>query len=238
MQSTSGECRERQSYSLSQSCGGTVAESLKVDRLGALHNHQKRQAPSDEKPETAALYRFLEVPSPSCSTHLLRFLSSIREIKGQHINLRVCVFLPHPSSSRCKSSVRFTEFLTRSSIHRMNSGDPYYPQVDQYPSVEQAESSYDSVPFEPDTTFIALRSPDFDQLRAFTHPLCPFNSLMISRSCTKLFTPYMPLGFVYLVDQNLKIRWAGGGLAREEESASLRNCISVLLERFRPLKKS
>ena len=44
------------------------------------------------------------------------------------------------------------------------------------------------------------------------------------------------IGFVYLVDERCRVRWAGGGLAREEESASLRSCVGVLLERFRPAK--
>lgn len=42
------------------------------------------------------------------------------------------------------------------------------------------------------------------------------------------------IGFVYLVDQNLKVRWAGGGLAREEESKSLFNCVKALLKRMPP----
>ncbi|THH06025.1 hypothetical protein EW145_g4364 [Phellinidium pouzarii] len=40
------------------------------------------------------------------------------------------------------------------------------------------------------------------------------------------------IGFVYLLDQNLRVRWAGGGLATAEESASLRTCAKVLLDRM------
>lgn len=39
------------------------------------------------------------------------------------------------------------------------------------------------------------------------------------------------IGFVYLLDQNLRIRWAGGGLATEEEAKSLYSCARVLLNR-------
>jgi len=54
------------------------------------------------------------------------------------------------------------------------------------------------------------------------------------------------IGYVYLVDENCKIRWAGGGFAREEEKMSLRNCTRVLLQRLSerekgnntPIKKS
>ncbi|TDL22825.1 hypothetical protein BD410DRAFT_199975 [Rickenella mellea] len=47
------------------------------------------------------------------------------------------------------------------------------------------------------------------------------------------------IGFVYLLDQNLKVRWAGGGLARDEESRSLRTCVHVLLNRIsRPVASS
>lgn len=40
------------------------------------------------------------------------------------------------------------------------------------------------------------------------------------------------IGYVYLVDQNGKIRWAGGGLGTEEEKESLRGCVEVLLGRL------
>lgn len=41
------------------------------------------------------------------------------------------------------------------------------------------------------------------------------------------------IGFVYLVDPNLRIRWAGGGLAQPEESDSLLRCTKVLLDRMK-----
>lgn len=40
------------------------------------------------------------------------------------------------------------------------------------------------------------------------------------------------VGFVYLVDERGRVRWAGGGLAGEGESESLRACAGVLLERM------
>jgi mitochondrial ATPase complex subunit ATP10 len=40
------------------------------------------------------------------------------------------------------------------------------------------------------------------------------------------------IGFVYLVDENVKVRWAACGLAHKEERASLRGCIRELLERL------
>lgn len=39
------------------------------------------------------------------------------------------------------------------------------------------------------------------------------------------------IGYVFLVDGDCKIRWAGCGMARPEESAALRNCTRVLLGR-------
>jgi len=41
------------------------------------------------------------------------------------------------------------------------------------------------------------------------------------------------IGFVYLLDQQQRVRWAGGGLAREEESESLLKCVKVLLGRVK-----
>lgn len=41
------------------------------------------------------------------------------------------------------------------------------------------------------------------------------------------------IGFVYLVDPNLRIRWAGGGLGLPEESDSLQRCVKVLLDRMK-----
>lgn len=39
------------------------------------------------------------------------------------------------------------------------------------------------------------------------------------------------VGYVYLVDKNCKIRWAGTGLAFPEEVESLRTATEVLLRR-------
>nr|XP_018261342.1 uncharacterized protein I303_05780 [Kwoniella dejecticola CBS 10117]OBR83500.1 hypothetical protein I303_05780 [Kwoniella dejecticola CBS 10117] len=40
------------------------------------------------------------------------------------------------------------------------------------------------------------------------------------------------LGYIYLVDQNLKVRWAGCGTATPEESQALRRATAVLLRRI------
>ena len=40
------------------------------------------------------------------------------------------------------------------------------------------------------------------------------------------------IGYVYLVDQDGKIRWAGGGLGTEYERDSLKGCVDVLLGRL------
>ncbi|OCB84881.1 hypothetical protein A7U60_g8103 [Sanghuangporus baumii] len=40
------------------------------------------------------------------------------------------------------------------------------------------------------------------------------------------------IGFVYLLDSNLKVRWAGGGLALPSEAESLKRCTKVLLDRM------
>jgi mitochondrial ATPase complex subunit ATP10 len=40
------------------------------------------------------------------------------------------------------------------------------------------------------------------------------------------------IGYIYLVDENCKIRWAGCGFATEDEELSLQNCARVLLKRL------
>jgi len=40
------------------------------------------------------------------------------------------------------------------------------------------------------------------------------------------------VGYVYLVDENLKIRWAGCADATEREAQSLETCTGVLLKRL------
>ncbi|CAE6524193.1 unnamed protein product [Rhizoctonia solani] len=40
------------------------------------------------------------------------------------------------------------------------------------------------------------------------------------------------IGYTYLLDDNLKVRWAGCGFARPEESEALANCTRVLLDRL------
>lgn len=40
------------------------------------------------------------------------------------------------------------------------------------------------------------------------------------------------IGYVYLVDNNCKIRWAGCGLALNDEALALQNCTRVLLQRL------
>lgn len=40
------------------------------------------------------------------------------------------------------------------------------------------------------------------------------------------------VGYVYLVDENLKIRWAGGADATVEEAQSLEVCTGILLNRL------
>lgn len=44
------------------------------------------------------------------------------------------------------------------------------------------------------------------------------------------------IGYVYLVDENLKIRWAACADAKEEEEEALVRCVGVLLNRHRELK--
>ncbi len=39
------------------------------------------------------------------------------------------------------------------------------------------------------------------------------------------------IGYIYLVDENLKIRWAACADAKEEEEEALTRCVGVLLNR-------
>jgi ATPase complex subunit ATP10 len=43
------------------------------------------------------------------------------------------------------------------------------------------------------------------------------------------------VGYVYLVDENLKIRWGGCADAMVEETQALENCTGVLLKRLERL---
>ena len=40
------------------------------------------------------------------------------------------------------------------------------------------------------------------------------------------------IGYVYLLDENLKVRWAGCGYAKSEETEALRTSVGVLLNRL------
>ena len=44
------------------------------------------------------------------------------------------------------------------------------------------------------------------------------------------------VGYVYLVDSNYKIRWAGSGMAQEQEVESLRTATAILLKRQQAVK--
>jgi ATPase complex subunit ATP10 len=46
------------------------------------------------------------------------------------------------------------------------------------------------------------------------------------------------VGYVYLIDENLKIRWAAGGDATVAELGALESCLSVLLKRLEEKKKT
>ena len=41
------------------------------------------------------------------------------------------------------------------------------------------------------------------------------------------------LGFVYLIDQNAKVRWAGNAMATPKESEDLRRATAVLMRRLK-----
>lgn len=45
------------------------------------------------------------------------------------------------------------------------------------------------------------------------------------------------LGFVYLVDENVKIRWAACGQAKKEETLALMQCTGILLDRLKAEEK-
>ncbi|KAG8920377.1 Mitochondrial ATPase complex subunit atp10, partial [Tulasnella sp. 418] len=40
------------------------------------------------------------------------------------------------------------------------------------------------------------------------------------------------VGFVYLLDEDLKVRWAACGFAKEEETKALHQCVGILLKRL------
>jgi mitochondrial ATPase complex subunit ATP10 len=42
------------------------------------------------------------------------------------------------------------------------------------------------------------------------------------------------IGYVYLVDENMKVRWAACADAKAEEEEALIRCVGVLLKRHKP----
>jgi len=46
------------------------------------------------------------------------------------------------------------------------------------------------------------------------------------------------IGYVYLLDEHLKVRWAGCGDAKSEEADALRTSVGVLLNRLKKAAKS
>jgi hypothetical protein len=61
-----------------------------------------------------------------------------------------------------------------------------------------------------------------------------------SRTSTQLKEPLgisnKHVGYTYLVDQNLKIRWAGCGFAERSENEGLRRALGVLMGRWQEQK--
>jgi mitochondrial ATPase complex subunit ATP10 len=45
------------------------------------------------------------------------------------------------------------------------------------------------------------------------------------------------VGYVYLIDENLKVRWAGCADATPKEAQSLESCTGVLLKRLEEIQK-
>jgi ATPase complex subunit ATP10 len=78
-------------------------------------------------------------------------------------------------------------------------------------------------------------------LRAKTPPELHPNCLLATQSPEYLREPMnlvnQHVGYVYLIDENLKIRWAGGGDATLPEVRALESCTAVLLKRLREKKE-
>jgi hypothetical protein len=70
-------------------------------------------------------------------------------------------------------------------------------------------------------------------------PLISF-SFSFSHPSTQLKEPLgisnKHVGYTYLVDQNLKIRWAGCGFAERSENEGLRRALGVLMGRWQEQK--
>jgi len=67
------------------------------------------------------------------------------------------------------------------------------------------------------------------------------NSLLSTQNMEYLREPMglvnRMVGYIYLIDENLKIRWAAGGDATMAELKALENCLAVLLKRLEEKKK-
>lgn len=73
-------------------------------------------------------------------------------------------------------------------------------------------------------------------LRAVTPPEMQPNYLVSSQNMEYVRDPLgmtnSKVGYVYLVDENLKIRWGGSADATLEEAQALESCVGVLLKRL------
>ncbi|CAE6463650.1 unnamed protein product, partial [Rhizoctonia solani] len=81
-----------------------------------------------------------------------------------------------------------------------------------------------------------LVSLSLSSLRSVVPPEFHSTYLLSSQNMEYLRVPLgmenKHIGYTYLVDENLKVRWAGCAFARPEESEALANCTRVLLDRL------
>lgn len=95
-----------------------------------------------------------------------------------------------------------------------------------------------TVPSELHPTYI-LSSQNMEFLRVPLGKLFPLHLISHSPNPTpEIGMENKHIGYTYLIDENLKVRWAGCGFARPEEADALSNCARILLERMNPPSSS
>lgn len=70
------------------------------------------------------------------------------------------------------------------------------------------------------------------QVPAHLHPTYLFSSQNLEYIREPLGMTNKYIGYTFLVDENLRVRWAAGGDAKAEEVEGLKRCTGMLLERI------
>ena len=147
--------------------------------------------------------------------------------------------LPHPSSP-----LTYIDIITNHLLNLSPSTPSYLKQEHANSFIDLTHTQYHTNPYynyiqinlEDNIAKAFLRTMYINSLRRQT-PLALHGQYMLSGQNMEYLREPLGIGnrhvgYVYLVDADMKVRWAGGGLALKEEAESLRACTGVLLSRM------